>query len=160
MTKISELEAYFKSYISHDLINKVMFGGLDDFLDALPSTKSIEYPLLYVPYYTRRLDENQSDMHSENLSFMMAIYEPLPKNKGKEKRSEVLDRLETIIRDCIGRLVHDHESGGMPIRRSIGFKGDGPNVSEPIAPNNLIGWAYGFDIMFESNIHHNTAAWQ
>jgi hypothetical protein len=160
MYSISDIKTYFESYAAHSNISKVMFGSLDDFIDSLPTTKAAQYPLMYVPYYTRTLGENQADLHYETLSMMMTLYEPLGKNKGKAERHRILDKLEPIIKECIGRLIYDYEAELFPIKQSIDFKGNGPNVSEPIAPNNLIGWAYEFEVMVVSDIQHNPAVWQ
>ncbi|MEM1134940.1 MAG: hypothetical protein AAGI07_03805 [Bacteroidota bacterium] len=160
MNNIQSVKAYFDSYDTHNQIKSVIFGSIDDLLDVLPNKKAADYPLVYVPYYSRQLSENQADFQYETLSFMMALYEPFNKNKGKEERQIKLRKLEEIMNDMIGRLVYDFEEEIFPIKQHIDFKGNGPNVSEPLAPNNLIGWAYEFEMLIHSTIHYKAEVWQ
>ncbi|UZR93130.1 hypothetical protein [Chondrinema litorale] len=137
-----------------------MFGSIDDLLDELPSKQEEEYPLLFVPYFTRQSKENEAEFKYDILSFMITLYKPYGKDEGKSTKNSILTELEPIINELIGKLHFDMEEEVFPIRQAIDFKGNGPNISEPIAPNDLIGWAYEFDIMIQSSIQHNPDSWQ
>ena len=157
---IAELESYFKGFTSHEDIQTAIFGSVDDLLDGLPLLKEADYPVLFVPFFTRLTDENDADYTWDNLSLMVALYKPWPKGTPHTMRNSILAELEPIMNEVIGKIYEDINEELFPIQSDMGLKGDGPNISEPLAPNRLIGWVYEFQFLQTSQIKHNPAKWQ
>lgn len=144
---------------SHSGIQTAVFGSIDELLQGLRSYKEADYPLLFVPEYSVSPEENRADYRHERVEMIFTLYKPYPKNATHELRHQILSELEPIIRDVAGKVFEDIETQTTPMERFHNFRLTGPNLSEPLGPNRLIGYAIELSFSQTSSIRHRPEMW-
>lgn len=155
----SEIKAYVESMANHNEINTAIFGSIDELLGGLRTYKNVDYPLLFVPEYSVSPQENQADYRFETITMLFTLYQPFPKNAAHADRHQILAELEPIIRDVAGKICEDIENESFPVQRYHEFQLQGPNISEPVGTNRLIGYALELSFIQTASIRHRPEMW-
>jgi len=156
---LEHYKAYFETLVAHPKINKVEFSPIDALLDGLPNLEATDYPVLFVPYYDRSAAANRADWQYDTLSFVVTVYKPFDPEEKAAARHALMVELEQIMNEVAAKIYRDLNDETFPATQIADFSVRGPNPSEPLSPNHLIGWAFEFDVVMNTSITHNPDLW-
>lgn len=156
-----EIESYFESLGNHADVNHAIFGTYEELADWAKSRGRKEKPpVLFIPEYDTRQDQNKADFRHEYLDMMLFLYAPWGKKESFQDRANTLAALEPIIREVVGKMEEDINACEIfPITQDFTYRGKGFSISDPLFGSKWIGWGFEFEFLQHSKTYHNPDKW-